>query len=79
MKSIILGVGVGSMITGIILLSFGNELGILLLTLGCLSAITNKQSDERQRRKQEIKKCNCKTQQESQVQTEEKSDNSNKQ
>ena len=42
MKSIILGVGVGSMITGIILLSFGNELGILLLTLGCLSAITNK-------------------------------------
>ncbi|MFY8170920.1 MAG: hypothetical protein ACOVK2_07400 [Candidatus Fonsibacter sp.] len=42
MKSIILGIGVGSMFIGVILTAFGNPVGILLLTLGCLSAITNK-------------------------------------
>ena len=42
MKSIIVGVGVISMLAGAILLATGNEIGILLLTMGCLSAITNK-------------------------------------
>ena len=42
MKSIILGVGIVSISTGSILLAFGNPLSILLLTLGCLSAIANK-------------------------------------
>jgi hypothetical protein len=42
MKSIILGVGVLSMLAGAILLATGNSIGILLLTLGCLSAISNK-------------------------------------
>lgn len=42
MKSIIVGVGVISMLAGVILLATGNEIGILLLTMGCLSAITNK-------------------------------------
>ena len=48
MKSIIVGVGVISMLAGSILLATGNEIGILLLTMGCLSAITNKQRDETQ-------------------------------
>ena len=48
MKSIILGVGVLSMLAGAILLATGNDIGILLLTLGCLSAISNKQRDETQ-------------------------------
>ena len=42
MRNLIVGVGVASMLTGICLLAFGNGFGILLLTLGCLSAIANK-------------------------------------
>lgn len=42
MKSIIVGISISIMAIGGILLAFGNELGILLLTLGCLSAIANK-------------------------------------
>jgi hypothetical protein len=42
MKSIILSIGVISMAAGSILMFFGNGFGILLLMIGCLSAITNK-------------------------------------
>jgi|LauGreDrversion4_2_1035121.scaffolds.fasta_scaffold793968_1 hypothetical protein len=42
MKRLALVAGLGSMLTGCILLVAGNGFGVLLLMLGSLGAITNK-------------------------------------